>query len=93
MAIRAVCLVCCFSACFTIIKIQTLQIGILLLIGILALSIGVYLGSQTDWLSLLDTNTGLLSMLSAVSFLRLIAINNDASVTEIPHGMGHIVKP
>ena len=69
-------------------KSQTLQIGILLLIGILALSIGVSLGSQTDWLRLLDTNAGLLSMLAAVSFLRLIAIKNEESVTEIPHGIG-----
>ena len=55
-------------------KVQILQIGILLLAGVVSLSIGIMLGSQPQWLRLLDNNAGLLSMLAAVSFLRLVAM-------------------
>lgn len=69
-------------------KSQIFQIGTLLLIGIVTLSSGVMLGSQPQWLKLLDANAGLLSMLAAVSFLRLVAMQSKEEVMEVvPRGM------
>ena len=68
-------------------KTQVFQIGILLLIGVLSLSLGIFLGSQPQWLRLLDNNAGLLSMLAAVSFLRLVAMPGDAVGGDTPRGM------
>jgi len=68
-------------------KVQILQIGILLLIGVISLSIGFMLGSQPQWLRLLDNNAGLLSMLAAVSFLRLVAMPGKGVSGDAPRGM------
>ena len=68
-------------------KVQIIQIGVLLLIGIVALSVGVLLGSQPQWLRLLDNNAGLLSMLAAVSFLRLVAMQDQEVKVTAPRGM------
>ena len=66
---------------------QILIIGILLLIGVVALTIGVVLDSRPEWLRLLDSNAGLLSMLAAVSFLRLVAMQTKEVEAAAPHGM------
>ena len=68
-------------------KNQILQIGILLIVGMIALAGGITLGQQPDWLRILDANAGLLSMLAAVSFLRLLALNARDTVGEIERGM------
>jgi len=68
-------------------KIQIFQIGVLLLIGILSLLIGISLGARPDWLRLLDNNAGLLSMLAAVSFLRLVAMQGKELEDVVPHGI------
>ena len=68
-------------------KNQLLQIGILLFVGILALAFGFTLGESPDWLKLLDANAGLLSMLAAVSFLRLLAIHGKDTALKIQRGM------
>ena len=68
-------------------KVQILQIGILLLIGVVSLFIGIILGSQPQWLRLLDNNAGLLSMLAAVSFLRLVAMPGKEVSGDAPRGM------
>jgi hypothetical protein len=68
-------------------KIQILQIGILLLIGVFSLSMGIMLDTQPEWLRLLDYNAGLLSMLAAVSFLRLVAMQGREIEVVEPHGM------
>ena len=68
-------------------KVQILQIGILLLIGVVSLSIAIMLGSQPQWLRLLDNNAGLLSMLAAVSFLRLVAMPGKEVSGGTPRGM------
>ena len=68
-------------------KVQVLQIGILLLIGVISLFIGIMLGSQPQWLRLLDNNAGLLSMLAAVSFLRLVAMPGKEVSRGAPRGM------
>jgi len=68
-------------------KVQILQIGTLLLIGVVSLAIGIMLDSQPNWLRLLDNNAGLLSMLAAVSFLRLVAMQGKEVEIVVPHGM------
>ena len=68
-------------------KVQILQIGTLLLVGVVSLSIGIMLDSQPNWLRLLDNNAGLLSMLAAVSFLRLVAMQGKEVEVVVPHGM------
>jgi hypothetical protein len=68
-------------------KVQILQIGSLLVIGIVALSMGIALGTQPQWLRLLDNNAGLLSMLAAVSFLKLVAMQNKEIKTTVPRGI------
>ncbi len=65
---------------------QTVQIGVLLLIGLIALFSALYMGADLQWLRLLDSNTGLLSMLAAVSFLKLVAMQMEASVETVPRG-------
>ena len=64
------------------------QIGILTLIGIVALLVSVLRGAEPDWLRLLDTNASLLAMLAAVSFLRLIAMKGETVDEKIPQGIG-----
>ncbi len=68
-------------------KVQILQIGILLLIGIVALSTGIGLGTQPQWLRLIDANACLLSMLAAVSFLKLVAMQHKKIKATAPRGM------
>jgi hypothetical protein len=68
-------------------RAQILQIGILVVIGVVALSIGIVLDLQPEWLRLLDSNAGLLSMLAAVSFLRLVAMREKEAEIAAPHGM------
>ena len=68
-------------------KSQLLQIGILLVAGIIAVASGLTLGESPDWLRLLDANAGLLSMLAAVSFLRLLTINAKDTVVQLQRGM------
>ncbi len=65
---------------------QLLQIGALLLIGIMALCGALYLGSEPSWLRLLDSNAPLLSMIGAVSFLRLVAMRDTPVPETLPHG-------
>lgn len=65
---------------------QIVQMGILLLIGVVALFSALYLGADLQWLRLLDSNTGLLSMLAAVSFLKLVALQIETSVETVPRG-------
>ncbi len=68
-------------------KPQILQMGSLLLVGTVALLSGTILGETPPWLDLLDTNSGLLSMLAAVSFLRLIAMQKEPEAGQAAHGL------
>ncbi len=80
--LAAALLVCRVSAA------QLLQIGALLLIGLVTLTGALYMGGDLPWLRLLDSNTGLLSMIGAVSFLKLVAMQEDTSVAALPQGPG-----
>ena len=66
---------------------QLLQMAVLLLVGTTALLGGLVLGEAPPWLDLLDTNSGLLSMLAAVSFLRLIAMKKEPAPNRVTHGL------
>jgi len=67
---------------------QILQIGALLLVGLIALISALYMGGNLPWLRLLDSNIGLLSMIAAVSFLKLVAIQENTPDATIPRGPG-----
>ena len=71
----------------TISTSQQMQIGFLFVAGVVALLVAVYLGGQPDWLRLLDANGNLLTMIVAISFLRLVTITPSADAT-LPVGIG-----
>ncbi len=68
-------------------RAQFVQIGFLLLVGLLALAAAVSLGADVAWLRLLDSNAGLLSMLAAISFLQLLPIKAEQTAAA-PRGPG-----
>ncbi|MGC1441100.1 MAG: hypothetical protein WA888_10865, partial [Burkholderiaceae bacterium] len=51
---------------------QQFQIGTLMLVGLITLVIAAFLGGQPHWVRILDANSNLLTMIAAVSFLRLV---------------------
>ncbi len=65
---------------------QTLQVAVLIGIGLIALIWALSLGAQPAWLRLLDTNAGLIAMIASVSFLRLVAVPGEDSATRLPVG-------
>jgi len=71
----------------TISSSQQLQIGFLFVAGIVALLIAVYLEGTPNWLRILDANGNLLTMIAAISFLRLVTITPSAD-TSMPVGIG-----
>ena len=68
--------------------VQILQIGALLLTGLVALFSALFIGADPPWLRLLDSYAGLLSMIAAVSFLKLVAMPKSASIENLPRGPG-----
>jgi hypothetical protein len=71
----------------TISRGQQMQIGFLFLVGIVALLVSVYLGGSPNWVRLLDANGNLLTMIAAISFLRLVTITASADA-QMPVGIG-----
>lgn len=67
---------------------QILQIGALLLTGLVALFSALVIGANPPWLRLLDSYAGLLSMIAAVSFLKLVAMPKAARAENLPCGPG-----
>lgn len=56
-------------------KLAKIQAGLMLLLGLAGLALGQFFGAASSWwLKALEGNQGLLTMLLAVSFLRLIGI-------------------
>ena len=55
-------------------RAQKIQITLLLGVGFATILLSIFLGGSLQWKRLLDSNTALLTMLAAVSFLRLIAL-------------------
>ncbi len=67
---------------------QRVQVGVLASLGLVGLFWGWYNGAPVDVVALIDQNHALLSMLAAVSFLRLVSMP-DASQKEAPPRGGH----
>lgn len=67
-------------------RVQFIQIGLLLLIGVVTLISATMLGADVPLLRLLDSNAGLLSMLAAISFLQLIPIRAETPAAAVPRG-------
>lgn len=57
-------------------RLQQMTVALLIGLGSLSLISALLLKADPDWLHLLDANTGLLTMLAAVSFLRLVAMQD-----------------
>ena len=69
-----------------------LQICFLSLIGALSLAVAVMLGGTVLWGRLLDSNVGILSMLAAVSFLRLVSLEDPADALPLARGLRAFTK-
>ncbi len=67
---------------------QRVQVGVLAVLGLAGLFWGWHNGGPMDTAALIDQNHALLSMLAAVSFLRLVSMP-DASEDETLPGGGH----
>jgi hypothetical protein len=65
---------------------QKLQLSALVFFGVVALAVALSLGAQPHWLRLLDANAGLLTMIAAVSFLRLVALTSSRVTNGEPMG-------
>lgn len=68
-------------------RAQLLQISFLLLLSSAVFGTALALGDHPSWLRLLDSTTGLLAMLAAVSFLRLVAMGGSTGEESPPQGM------
>lgn len=69
-----------------------LQAQVLLLVGGICLAISAWLGADISTARLLSGNTGLLSMLVAVSFLSLVSRPNGEQEDRLPRGKGAVVS-
>ncbi|MGB7183877.1 MAG: hypothetical protein WBD51_18195 [Burkholderiaceae bacterium] len=67
---------------------QQFQIGTLMLVGLITLVIAAYLGGQPHWVRILDANSNLLTMIAAVSFLRLVTLSDEVAPAPLPVGVG-----
>ena len=69
-----------------------LQALVLLLVGAMCLVVSAWLGAEVSVSRLLSSNTGLLSMLVAVSFLSLVSRPNDEQEERLPRGKGAVAS-
>jgi hypothetical protein len=67
---------------------QRIQVGILAVLGLMGLVWGWHNGGSVDAAALIDQNHALLSMLAAVSFLRLVSMPDAGQEEALPRG-GH----
>ncbi|NKB63685.1 MAG: hypothetical protein GKR95_16755 [Gammaproteobacteria bacterium] len=77
---------------------QKIQVGLLLLLGVILIGFGVAAGAEINFRGIISGNTGLLTMITSVGFLRLVAIPDESpfsrkqssstSITELPTGRG-----
>ena len=72
-----------------LLRAQKIQVGVLLSVGVILMGIGMYYGGELDIAAIVSGNTGLLTMITSVGFLRLVAIpttdSNEPSQT-LPRG-------
>ncbi len=67
-------------------RAQAWQVGTLVSVGGIGLLVAVLEGGSPPWADLLHANAGLLTMIAAVSFLRLVALPEDREGAEPPRG-------
>ena len=65
---------------------QRRQLALLVIVGLGALGVALAMGELPPLIRLLDTNAGLLTMIAAVSFLRLVAMPHGNAQTALPVG-------
>lgn len=65
---------------------QKIQLGALTVLGIVSVVFASSLGAQPQWLHILDANAALLTMIAAVSFLRLVAMASSPVAAQPPVG-------
>jgi len=67
-------------------RILQVQVGILLTIGLILIFYAISQGAEIDLLNVISSNSGLLSMIAAVGFLRLVAISDADKEAKLPVG-------
>lgn len=65
---------------------QKRQLAILVVVGLGALGLALAMGETPPLTQLLDANSGLLTLIASVSFLRLVAMPHDSAQTSLPVG-------
>lgn len=65
---------------------QRFQVGVLIVLGVAALAGSDQLGVRIEWVDVVDQNHGLLAMLAAVSFLRLVSMPAHRQPESPPRG-------
>ncbi|MEZ5661706.1 MAG: hypothetical protein R3E83_25355 [Burkholderiaceae bacterium] len=69
-------------------RAQIWQVGVLVGVGLLGVAYSLWHGEQPPWPRLLDANAGLLTMIAAVSFLRMVALPRSDGERAAPRGPG-----
>jgi len=69
-------------------RILQIQVGILLLVGLGLIFYSSSQGANIDMNSIISGNTGLLAMIAAVGFLKLVVIPDSATQSRLPVGKG-----
>jgi hypothetical protein len=67
-------------------RILQIQVGILLTIGLILIFYATSQGAEINLLKVISSNSGLLSMIAAVGFLRLVAISDADKEAKLPVG-------
>ena len=67
-------------------RILQVQVGLLLTIGLILIFYAASQGAEINLLKVISSNSGLLSMIAAVGFLRLVAISDADKEAQLPVG-------
>jgi len=73
-------------------RAQQIQVSVLVIVGALLMIYAIKKGVSVDFFKVITSNTGLLSMITAVGFLRLVAIPKSAESAELPVGRQAYLK-
>lgn len=66
--------------------ILRIQVGVLLAIGVIMILVARHHGAEINFMQAVGANTGLLSMIAAVGFLRLVTLPTAGKVRRLPTG-------
>ena len=67
-------------------RILQVQVGILIVIGLILIFYAAGQGAEINMLGVISSNSGLLSMIAAVGFLRLVAMPDESEDDRLPIG-------